>query len=66
MLLTSHSDIMAAFMASCLFQSLNLKIICALFTEHARITVSKILTHLVAGCVTFSFDGCFSYGTGHQ
>ena len=59
MLVTSNCDIITAFKAKWLFLAIDLEIICNLFTENARIMLLKILTHSMADCVTFCFDGCF-------
>ena len=59
MIVTSHRDVIAAFKARRLFLAVSLDIHCNLCTENARIMLLKILTHSIAGCVTFCFDGCF-------
>ena len=59
MLVTSNLDVIAAFKAKWLFLAIDLEILCNLFTKNARIMLLKILTHWMAGFVTFCFDGCF-------
>ena len=57
MLVTSHRDVIAVFRARELFLAINLAILCNLHKENARIMLLKILTHSMAGSVTFCFDG---------
>ena len=59
MLVTSHRDVIAAFKENWLFLAIDLEILSNLFRENARIMLWKILTHSMAGCVTFCFDLCF-------
>ena len=59
MLVTSHRDVIAAFKARRLFMAINLEILCNFYKKNARIMLLKILTHSMAGSVTFCFDVCF-------
>ena len=59
MQITSHRDVIAAFKARWLFLVINVEILCNFFKEYARLMLLKILTHSIAGSVTFCFDGCF-------
>ena len=58
-LVTSYPEVITAFKAKWLFQAINIEIPCNLGTENARIMFLKILTHSMAGCVTFCFNVCF-------
>ena len=59
MLVTPNRDVIAAFKAKWLFLAIDLETLCNLFIEKCKNTALKILTHSMAGCVTFCFDGCY-------
>ena len=58
-LVITHCDVIAAFKASLLLKVIIFEIL-LFFTEKCENNALKILTHSMAGCVPFCFDGCLS------
>ena len=54
LLLTSYSNIIATYNTRCNSRDY----VRFIHRKNTRIKISERLTHLVAGCVTFCFDGC--------